>query len=291
MDQLCIRNRLLSQADLEQIRQLIASEGERGRTHLSQRLCRLWNWRQANGHYREIACRDLLRQLDRKGYIQLPAPKVILRRPGYQNRLPEPDEAEPLAVEVSLKVLRGQLEVLPVSSSQEQRTYKKLIGHYHYLGYRQPTGPCLKYIAWWQTQPLGCLSFGPAAWKVAVRDQWIGWPAELREKRLARVVNNDRFLILPWAQVRHLASFVLAAGLRRLATDWWQRYCYRPILVESFVQCDRFTGSSYAAANWRCIGQTRGRGRNDRWHQTSAPLKSVWLYPLQDNYREVLTVG
>jgi hypothetical protein len=175
--ELVIRNRRLSESDLATIRGLIQSEGSRGRTHLSRRLCRLWEWHQSNGAYREIACRDLLRQLESRNLIQLPAALQAARRPGYQNPVQTPDILrDPMDRPLDqLKPGRPGLRIVVVETTPRRRLLRDLLGAYHYLGYRQRTGASLGYLAFWMDRPLACARFGPSAWKVAARDQFIGW--------------------------------------------------------------------------------------------------------------------
>jgi hypothetical protein len=282
-----IRNRRLLQSDLDTIRELIESEGSLGRTHLSRRLCRLWEWRQLNGAYREIACRDLLRQLERRGLVRLPAALHGSRRAGYRNKIQAPSAASD-PIEISLDRMRPELRIQRVESAEHRRLLRDLLGAYHYLGYRQPVGGCLAYLVFWGERPVACARFGPAAWKVAVRDQFLGWTTEQRRHRLQHLVNNDRWLILPWVSVPHLASFLLGKICRRLAQDWREVYRESIVLVETFVESQRFGGICYRAANWRCLGQSQGRGRNDREHRGEQPLKSVWVYGLRPDFRTPL---
>jgi hypothetical protein len=156
------------------------------------------------------------------------------------------------------------------------------------LGYQQATGAQLKYIAYLQNRPIACLSFGPAAWKIRPRDQFIGWSVSARRQNLPWVINNERFLILPWVDIPHLASFLLSKAVRRLRRDWQSVYGHDLALVETFVETERFKGSAYAAANWICVGQTLGRGRNDRSHDQAAPIKTIWLCPLRQDFRLIL---
>ena len=181
-----------------------------------------------------------------------------------------------------------EIQVRLVQGAEEAGLFKELIATYHYLGYQQARGGQMNYLAWHGDRPVAGLSFGPAAFRVAARDQFIGWSNPQRQAGLARIVNNDRFLILPWVQVRHLASFVLSRCLRRLASDWQQVYRQDLALAETFIEKDRFTGCCYAAANWRCVGESSGRGRNDRFHQAALPIKTVWLYPLRRDFRRIL---
>lgn len=285
--ELVIRNRRLIQSDLNTIQCLIQAEGSQGRTHLSRRLCRLWQWRQPNGAYREIACRDLLRQLEKRNLIQLPAPLHRARQPGYKNTVEAPEVAiDPM--EVCLAWIRSEIQIVRVETGLQGCLLRDLLGAYHYLGYRQPTGPSMGYLVYWQDRPVACARFGPAAWKIAARDHFIGWTSEQRCLGLKRLVNNDRFLILPWVKVPHLASFLLGKVCKRLAADWWKVYQESIVLAETFVDSQRFKGTCYRAANWLCVGESRGRGRNDREHQGGEPIKSVWCYPLQKDFRHQL---
>ncbi len=283
-----IRRRRIREEDLLLIRELISAEGHRGRSHVSNRLCEIWDWRQANGRFRQIACRDLLRQLERKGLVKLPPMLHAARRVGYQNVVGPVDLLDRVALEGSLALLRQEIQVSLVQGAEPARLFKGLVGTYHYLGYQQAQGAQVKYLARYRDRPVACLSFGPAAFRVAARDQFIGWSSAQRQARLPWVVNNDRFLILPWVNVPHLASFVLSRCLRRLRSDWRQIYHQDLALAETFVQKDRFRGRSYAAAHWTCLGESCGRGRNDRFHQEALSIKTIWVYPLRPEFRQIL---
>lgn len=285
--ELVIRNRRLIESDLATIRGLIQAEGSQGRTHVSRRLCRLWEWRQSDGAFREIACRDLLRQLEKRNLIQLPGALHAARRAGYKNRVQNPNILADL-IEVSLDQIKSEIRIVPVQTAPQRHCLRDLLGAYHYLGYRQPAGSSMGYLVFWKDRPLACARFGPSAWKVAARDQFIGWTSEQRRLGLKRLVNNDRFLILPWVRVPHLASFLLGRIGRRLVQDWQRVYQQSIVLAETFVDSQRFEGTCYRVANWLCLGQSRGRGRNDREHEGTQPLKSVWCYPLKRDFRRPL---
>jgi hypothetical protein len=285
---LVIRKRRIGPEDLSLIGRLIQDEGSRGRTHLSRRLCRIWDWRQGNGHYREIACRELLRRLEAKGLIQLPAMQRPARRPGYRNRARLPEDLDRSPLDGPLSALVPDLRIVLAQDNASRALFNGLVDAFHYLGYQQPTGAQLKYLLYYQDRPAACLSFGPAAWKIAPRDRWIGWSEPQRQRRLPLVVNNDRFVVLPWVQVAHLASFFLGRVLRRLAADWKAVYSQRVVLAESFVDTERFEGVCYAASNWKRVGQTQGRGRNDRFTQRALSVKAIWLHPLCRQWRRIL---
>lgn len=283
-----IRRRRIGEEDLLLIRGLISAEGPLGRTHISNRRCEIWDWRQANGRFRQIACRDLLRQLDRKGLVQLPPLLHGARRIGYRNVVPAGALLDRVPLAGSLARLLPEIRVSLVQGVQAARLFKGLVGAYHYLGYQQAQGAQVKYLATYRERPVACLSFGPAAWRVALRDQFIGWSSQQRQERLPWVVNNNRFLVLPWVDVPHLASWVLSRCLRRLRRDWRQVYQQDLALAETFIQKDRFRGCCYQAANWTCLGESRGRGRNDRFHRERRPLKSIWVRALRPEFRQVL---
>lgn len=280
-----IRGRVLTVDDLTFIRQLITKEGSRGRTHLSQCLCRLWDWRQVNGAYREIACRELLRQLAQRGLIVLPEPLKLTRRAGYRNRTSLPPTFETTRLFGRLKDFLPMTVEL-VSRTSREKLYNGLIGAYHYLGYGQGTGEQLKYVISLKARPLAVIGFAAAAWRVACRDHFIGWNDQARQKKLALVVNNHRFLMVPWVQITNLASWILAQVTRRLRQDWQALYAHDIVLVETFVEKKRFRGTCYRAANWIGVGETTGRGRNDRTSTNFLPIKQVYLYPLDSNFRQ-----
>jgi hypothetical protein len=283
------RGREFEKAELERIRYVISEEGSRGRCHISRRVCEELRWFGPGGRLKEMACRVALLQMERDGLITLPAPlcknHLAPRRPIPQTLFGEP------GAEVSCRVDElGSIVLEQVKSKAQGQLWKELIDRYHYLGYKTLGGAQLRYLI--RTQEgvlLGCLGFSAAAWKSADRDKWIGWSTNAREKNLERVVDNSRFLILPWIRVKGLASKSLALAARTLPQDWKRAYGYRPILLESFVEIERFAGTCYRAANWVCAGQTLGRGKYDRFNQFSKPIKSIWLYPLAKNFRKQLS--
>ena len=283
-----IQGRRIGPAELEQVLQLLEGHPEWSRYRLSRQLSLLWNWRAPNGQLKDMAARTLLLKLEQRGCIGLP-PK---RRPSPNRMLhkklhPVAHASEP--INDSLARLRP-LEVIELSQQPDALSlYEWLLHQHHYLRYASPVGLNLKYLVRdRQGRPLSCLLFGAAAWKCAVRDQFIGWGAAVREARLQQLTNNTRFLILPWVKVPHLASHTLSLVLSRLRQDWQTKYA-RPLeLVETFVDTSRFTGAGYRAANWIELGQTTGRTRQDRSHRLQTPPKGVWVYPLDPQFRRHL---
>lgn len=293
-----IRGREVGSKELDQIRGWLASHPQWSRRRLSEELARQWDWRTPTGQLKDIAARDLLNRLAARGLIVLPQRQ---RRGGRQRAraLPTPAQdwlplpagrpAPASAVELS--------ELLPVRWHLAQRgePQRALIARYfdehHYLGYPDPLGQ-LHYLAQDRNgRDVACLLFGPASWKVAARDAFIGWSAGQRQAGLGHVANNSRFLILPGVQIPHLASHLLAGAVRRLRADWRAQHGQALWLVETFVERQRFAGTCYRAANWRCVGQTAGRTRNDRDHQIQAPVKNVYLLVLAPDFRQRLYGG
>lgn len=285
--QIQIGSRLLEEEDLNCIRSLITREGKKGRTHLSKRLCQIWGWKTSKGVYRDIACRRLLSQLDQRGLINLPPHIKPGRKPGYTNQTKLPGGLDRSSIEGTLGSL-SPLDIQMVRGTLKEKVYNGLIGAFHYLGYHQQGGEQLKYLIYGAGRVLACIGFGGAAFKVRDRDRFIGWTEESRKKNLQKVANNHRFLILPWVRIPHLASYILGNVTRRIRADWWDYYHNEIVLLETFVEKERFRGTCYRAANWVKVGQTTGRGRFDRYHQNVLPIKDVYLYPLAKAFREVL---
>ena len=282
-----IRNRAIHLTDIELIKNLLNKEGHLGRSHMSRRLCKIWGWRQENGSYKEITCRDLLRRLDSKGYIKLPPMLHPARRRGYKNKTKLPNDLDTSGFNLQLKTVKNNIYIKQVRGTSCEKLFNGLIGKYHYIGYFQGAGKQLKYIVYLDKRPIACIGFGISALKVECRDKFIGWNSEVRKNNLNIVVDNSRFLILPWVKIPHLASYILGRTLRRLSADWEKHHCHRIVLVETFVDTERFEGTCYKAANWQFLGLTKGRGRNDRYSNIKKSVKAVFVKSLCKNFREL----
>lgn len=257
------------------------------RAEVARRVCVALQWCSPGGGYALMSARVALLRLHRLGLITLPAPRS--RRNNENRRLgPAPSVAPPPPVLSGRVDELGALRLHPVGSDEDARQYRQLLQQYHYLGYSATAGAQRRYLIVATEGVLGATGFGAAAWKVGARDAWIGWDQAQRSRRLHLVINHARFLILPWVRVQNLGSKVLALAARRVGADFRARYGYAPVLLESFVESPRFTGGVYRAANWQCVGHTRGRGRNSRRHAATLPVKAVWLYPLQPDCHAVL---
>jgi hypothetical protein len=170
-----------------------------------------------------------------------------------------------------------------------RRHVGRLLNQYHYRGFHAAVGENVQYLARdGLGRELAVMVFGAAAWKVAVRDTFIGWSGEQRQRHLGAMANQQRFLILPWVRVPQLAAHLLALATRRLSADWQARYGHPIWLVETFVEWGRFAGTAYKAAGWLELGQTTGRTRQDRQRTLQSPRKSVWVRALHPAFRQHL---
>jgi hypothetical protein len=286
---LIIQGRKISEADIKLITTLINDNPCWHRTRLSMELCELWNWRTNNGRLKDMACRTFLLKLERKGKITLPTRQRSANLNSRRNR-EVPD------IGYSTELIQCPLgSVTPVSVTQlsenndEMLLFRCLLARYHYLGFKNSFGENLRYlIRDRKGRPLACLLFGAAAWKTACRDRFIGWTEGQRKAGLRLIVNNSRFLVLPWVKVPNLASHVLSRVSRRIRDDWIKKYSHPIHLLETFIERDRFRGSCYRAANWIDLGSTEGRGRNDRSRSLDVPVKDILVYPLHRHFRREL---
>jgi hypothetical protein len=227
-----------------------------------------------------------------RGLITLPPVRTEKRRVrGYASPISAPtvELQQPSAIASSLAELTPLTLIIPESGSPEEHLCHHYLATHHYLGFQRTVGENLKYVVRDRHgRHLACMLFGAAAWKTKPRDLFIGWTDDIRTRRLSWVANNTRFLILPWVRVPHLASHLLAAILKRISADWQHKYGHPLHLIETFVERDRFQGTCYKAANWKLVGQTTGRSRQDRYSTMSVPVKDIYLYPLTPRFREIL---
>lgn len=283
-----LQGRQLTCADIHFIRQLISENPAWSRRQLSIALSTVWQWHNAKGVIKDMACRSLLVKLHERKFIQLPARRQIPTSRMDKRQIPDVAH-DTVPIHESLQSLRA-LKVIDVNRHKDcEPLFSCLLSRYHYLGYKSPVGENMRYLVVdCRGRPLACLLFGSSAWSCASRDTHIGWDGSCRQRNLQFTTNNTRFLILPWVRVPHLASHILALIGRRISADWLSRYGHNVYLLETFVDQARFAGTCYRAANWQHVGHTRGRSRNDRHTQMKVPIKSVFLYPLVPNYQTML---
>lgn len=282
------RGRSISRDEVRFIRELIARDPQASRWRLSKRLCEAWDWRHANGSLRDVYARGLMLALHRGGHIELPARKQAPREHPGRRREPATDlllDRRPIVG--SLSEL-GPLAFHQVRRRGQEPLFDGLIQSHHYLGYTQPVGEHLKYMVYAGDRPVACLAWSSAPWHMGPRDRFIGWTPAVRRQNLHLLAYNTRLLILPWVRVRHLASHVLGRMARLISSEWEALYAHPIYYLETFVDTERYAGTCYQAANWQCLGQTTGRGIQDKAHKVTLSIKDVLGYPLRPDFRRRL---
>lgn len=273
--------------ELELMRQMSREYSALGVTEIARTVCELLHWTRPSGGLKNHECRQLLERLQGDGFLQLPE----LRQRGGRgprradgSRLP----GEPTPVAGAARECEP-LELALVEGPAESRQWREQMERYHYLGCCVPFGAHLRYWVRNRDRELACLLWTSPAWKMQARDDWIGWNDAQRRRNLQAIINNGRFLILPWVHVKGLASKILALSARQLPQDWASHYGHRPLLLETLVDTSRFRGTCYRAANWIHVGQTAGRGRMDREHAAHGQaVKDIYVYPLARDARQQL---
>lgn len=289
MDQSYLQGRAFGAAELEQVRDLLSAYPEWSRWRLSRQLAERWNWRTPRGQLKDMAARTLLLKLEGRGLIALPPCRRVSpnrmrhKRPPAAELLPP---ATPVAAPLATLMPLQLCEVSGATHAPQRAIFEAALHRYHYLSYRSPVGENLQYLVQdREGRVLACALFGAAAWQCAARDGFIGWTAAQRRGGLPGVVNQARFLILPWVRVPHLASHLLAQLTRRLRGDWTRKYGHPVWMVETFVEVGRFAGTCYRAANWVHVGATTGRTRQTLPGRVGVPRKAVYVYPLHPRFR------
>jgi hypothetical protein len=275
--------------DVAFIRDLIETYRDDSRRALSIRLCFAWNWLQANGQPRDMVCRGLLLMLHRAGHIVLPPPRRICtgRRAATGVRTIKVD-IDMTPIITTVRQLQP-LEVISVRRTEHEQLHDGLIAQHHYLGYSQPVGEHLKYVVFSGGRPIACCTFSSSPRHIGCRDRFIGWDTQTRRANINRITYNTRFLILPWVEVKCLASHILSVIAHRICADWQLLYHHGIYFIETFVDTERFAGTCYKASNWHYLGLTTGRGKSDLTHKVNRSIKAVWGYPLRDDFKERLT--
>lgn len=274
-------------AELRSIKRLIADNPESTRAALSRIVCDMLSWRRPDGRLKDMSCRVAMLRMQSDGLIHLPPPRNGNNNGKCYLRRTQPAQPDPVPFITPAHSLPN-LSLQPLTDRNQSHLWNEYIDRYHCLGYQPLPGAQMRYFARDDNRILALLGFGAASWKTAPRDQFIGWTTEQRKRQLHLLINNARFLILPWVRSKNLATKILAMATRRVAHDWQQRYNYRPVMAETFVEIPRFRGTCYKAANWIYLGQTKGRGKLDRQHKARLLKKTIWIYPLVRNYRKLL---
>ena len=281
-----IRGRNIGRREIEEIRDCTQRFWASGRSEISRQICHLWNWKQPNGWLKDRACRDLLLALEKKGELELP-PRQSSGPRGKKHIEQQGFLFDKSPCTNSLSQYRS-LTIKMVRKTPDEGLWDYLVHSHHYLGHPHIVGSYLKYIAYLDGQIVACIGWGSAAWKVQDRDRFIGWDQPTRVRNLHRIANNVRFLILPWVQVPHLASKILAANAKLLVRDWLDFYSVRLALLETFVDMGRFKGTCYKAANWAHVGQTKGSAKKGASYHYHGVPKGIFLYPVHRRFRRLL---
>lgn len=274
-----------STKEIAEIRHLIAENPTRTRADLSRLTCHAFGWIKPDGGLKEMSARVAMLRMQADGLITLPKPRR--QRPDPRVRITS--ASDPGAVIEKPAGALVPLDMELVTSKPGSRLWNEYIQRYHYLGHKPLPGAQLRYFVHTADQIVALLGFGAAAWQTAPRDRFIGWTPDQRKEKLHLVVNNARFLILPWVRSHNLASMILAKVAKRLPGHWQSVYNVRPVLLETFVEKTRFQGTCYRAANWIHLGQTKGRGKLGPYGKQSVPIKDIWVYPMDRNFKVRLT--
>jgi len=258
-----------------------------GVTEIARTICELLEWTRPNGGLKNHECRQLLERLVDEGVLTLPALRKLGGRGPRRANIAQAGSAPDL-IECAARECEP-LELALVEGESESRRWREQMERYHYLGWRVPFGANLRYWVRNRDRELASLLWTSPAWKMQARDAWIGWSDEQRQRNLQSIVNNGRFLILPWVRVKGLASKILAQSARQVPQEWKSHYGHRPLLLETLVDASRFRGTCYRAANWIHLGQTAGRGRMDQEHEAHGQaIKDIYVYPLVRNAKQRL---
>ena len=274
-----------SHKEIDSIKHLIAQVPTRNRAQLSRLTCQSLKWFKPDGGLKDMSARVAMLRMQEDGLIKLPPP--LCKRPVPTVQLSSKTDPQELVEQPA-----GQLSPLRferVVDKSSSRLWNEYIQRYHYLGHKLLPGAQLRYMIYSQNRLIALQGFGAAAWQTAPRDNYIGWSHEQRQKNLHLIVNNARFLILPWIKSHNLASMILAKVSSLLSDHWYEQYNYYPVLLETFVEKPRFEGTCYKAANWVFLGQTKGRGKLGPAGIQSVPIKDLLVYPLDNKFREILT--
>lgn len=293
-----VNGRILSNEDINQVIEMVKMYPRLNRQELVKTICVNLRWSSIVGGKKEKAIEEFLLKLEEKGLINLPA-----KRMGNWSRKGNKDAFKKRAIPITERTKAKEdvcgiinefmpVELELVNDIEKESLWEEYIERYHELKYGSPFGDRLKYfiqISGEKPQYAGCIMFSASSWALKERDKWIGWAKQDRMSKLYLVLNNTRFLIFPWIKVRNLASWSLAEASRTIRKDWWKKYRYEPVLLETFVDAQKYTGACYKAANWIYLGNTKGRGRQDRYGKYLSSPKKIYMYPLVKDFRDYLT--
>jgi len=278
--------RRFTRKQIQEIQKTVRMFSNLSYSELANTICEHLNWFTPTGENRIQTCIGVLKELEKLGVIKLPE-KDKNKKSGKRKKITLTEKTNSQApLNCSLDDLMPI--TLQIAKEKEQKqSWNEYVERYHYLGYKQPIGPHLRYfIVDRLGRKLGCMLFSFPTWSLPSRDQWIGWDKKANEKNLKLVVNNNRFLIFPWVNVKNLASKSLSMVTNQIGEDWQDNHGYQPVLLETFVDPTKYKGTCYKAANWQNIGKSAGRKQSKTLESKSQ--KDIYVYPLTRNFRTVL---
>ena len=281
--------RRFTRKQLEQVQETVQTFKNLSRKELALTVCEHLNWKTPNGKLKVNSALTLLEKLESHGIVTLPAKR---KTKAQVRRIPAfVEHPQVTPINDTLNAI-GPIVLQRIISKEDREDWKAYIQTHHYLGYKHPVGAHIGYfiVSKARQQKLGCLLFSAsAAWTLAPRDKLIGWEKKHRQKLLHLIISNNRFLIFPWIDVPNLASQVLSLATKQIGDDWLGAHGYRPVLIETFVDTTKYSGTCYQAANWQYLGKTKGRGRFDPKHECKQTIKDIYIYPIESDFRDILT--
>jgi len=286
---LTLSGRHFLKKELRQIQEMVKMFPGLSRTELAFTICEYLSWKTRKGSDKINSCLKAIEQLEKLGYIKLPQKEIKKKR--VTKKIVWSDKTVEKPEVICLLKELAPIKLKIVKDKEEISLWNEYVDRYHYLGYKHPIGDNLRYFIVSKEQNnqlLGCLMFTPAVWNLSDREAWISWEKKDRQKRLKLIINNSRFLIFPWVKVENLAGKALSIIAKQIQNDWQQEYRYRPVLLETFVDPAKYSGSCYRAANWKCIGKTSGKVWKEKSDNDEPSKKTIFVYPLDSNFRAIL---
>lgn len=287
-----IRGIVLSLSDVDEIQNIVNISWLMGRTYISRQICIKFHWYQANGWTKDRACRDIMLTLEKMGLLVLPPPKKRIYSPKYKKYNGENIYLQKFNINTEETNISqsewANFRIEMVRWSNKEDLWNYLVKKYHYKGHKVIVGRYLKYIIYLREQPICCIALGEASWHVKSRDNWIGWNDKVRSHNLYKVINNSRFLILPWVKSPNLASHILSRLIKLACRDWETYYNISPLLIETYVDTQLFVGTCYKASNWVHLGTTKGYSKKGNNYYNHQSKKDIYVYPLAKNAKKKL---
>ncbi|MCL1985003.1 MAG: DUF4338 domain-containing protein [Betaproteobacteria bacterium] len=280
--------KVFSAEEMSLLKEIVLTYPKLSQIEIASTVCEVLEWTAPNGRPKRDACLAFLRKLESDGEISLPMLKPCGVKKGTRLKKHMTEDEDISWMDTRSVTECGALTLAIARPGESLRRWRAYIRAFHMLGDANVTGSRICYTVNSEGRDLGCVQFSASAWALEARDEFIGWTVADKKERLHLVLNNSRTLIFPWVRVNGLGSRILSLAAKQVARDWLNIYYYEPVLLETFVDVSFFRGTIYKASNWMRIGQTKGRGRNDRENKRDLSVKDIYLYPLHKDFREIL---